>query len=442
MRFHAHRQREGYLVSKFYRTHDASLLEPALVESNAAVEAWKKLAAIGDRQYYDKMQTGPVENGHWKDSTFLVETNPKIIEEARELLHTHGIFEQGFDFGRPAMSSRRPVFTSYKRVNDYDRVERFTGVDPGRLYEPRSGFGFLENADLKFQRGPMVLYENLTGAEPTPDSPMPLNLLHSDFVHSKSPIGFRMDLPMEPFRFTFVFSDQSAKPTAHGPFEVGVAERRSVRNQKGDIQVKPGETVTYQYDRNIRQSWFPNLIFWLNPSQPEADAMISALTIHRFSPSIGHAPVVRIDPSKPCTISATITLPPRKVGKKGALSAAPGDRLEFAKLQYKTDATNGFKSLPMATQDGFVFSATIPVEMLKGNWLEYRIEAADVEGHSEQFPKANSGDVLKARITADKNPPVIRHIPIEEWSVGKPLPIEAQVTDPDGSPLFEPISVP
>jgi hypothetical protein len=96
-RYHAHRQREGYHMARFYRSGDASLLDEALEESESAVAQWRLLVNIAEPHYYPHLQTGMIENGHWKDKTFLVETNPRIIRQAKQLLHTHGLFDWGFD---------------------------------------------------------------------------------------------------------------------------------------------------------------------------------------------------------------------------------------------------------------------------------------------------------------------------------------------------------
>lgn len=430
-RYYAHRQREGYLISKFYRTNDASLLPTAIKESDLAVSIWKKLAAIGDKQYYGKMQTGPVENGHWKDRTFLAEINPEIVREAQTLLQQHGIFDMGFDFGRPSMTQGKIVFQSYKRANDYDRVERFIGVDPGRLYDPRAGFGFLQNKDLKYTRSPMVLYENLTGQEPTPNHNKPLNMLQGDFVRSKQPIGFRMDLPMDAFRFTFVFSDQSSKPTDHGPFYVA-RSKQSGANRRGSIRVGANKSVVYQTNRNIRGSWYPFVEYWINPSKPGSEAILSALTVHRNAPNMGHAPVYQVTPNEACKLSVTITMPPQKVGKKQKLSAAPGNRLGNAVLRYRTNPSQGFKTLSLTTKDGFVYSTTIPSEDIQGRWLEYRFEAEDKKGRTVSFPSSGNEKSLRARISADSTPPEIIHHPKTTWKVSVPMPIEVTAKDADG----------
>ncbi len=120
----------------------ASLLPSALNESEKSVDQWNKLLDIATPFYHHDMQTGQIENGHWKDKKFLVETNPKIVREAADTLHAHGIFDWGIDFDRTSLSREVKTFAAFKYYNDFFYERRFTGVGPNQLYNPRVGFGF------------------------------------------------------------------------------------------------------------------------------------------------------------------------------------------------------------------------------------------------------------------------------------------------------------
>jgi hypothetical protein len=443
-RYHAHRQREGYNMAKYYRTSDASLLPAALVESEKSVEEWNRLLEIANPTYYEHLQTGQIENGHWKDKRFLIETNPKIVREAIENLHTHGIFDWGFDFDRTALNRQVKVFSGFKIYNCYFYEPRFTGIGPNQLYNPRVGYGFLDNKNLEATHHPMELPNNLAGAAPKPGTPLPLDLLRGDFIHSKRAISFRTDLPMDDYRFTFVFADRSARPTDHGPFEL----RDDFGEEGGvfftNIQVPAGKTVYRQVNRHIRRhGWDPYLIFSLVPSKEVegADAMIAGLTIHKQAPKLAHAPPRCISPASPAPLSVTITMPPQPVNENGAgpetsdqatLSAAPGNRLAGATLFYRTDESQEYHSTPLVSQDGFVFSASLDPAKLEGRWLEYFFTATDKAGRNGQIPEMPETKPFRARLTTDTSPPVIEHIAIKECEPGKPLSISARVHDPDG----------
>lgn len=451
-RYHAHRQREGYNMAKFYRTSDASLLPMALRESEKSVEQWNKLLAIAEPMYHDDLQTGQIENGHWKDKKFLVEANPRIIREAIETLHTHGIFDWGIDFDREALDRQVKTFSAFKYYNDYFYEHRFTGVSPNLLYNPRTGFGFMGNKNLAATAHPMTLPVNLAGAAPKPDTPLPLDLLGGDFIHSNKPITFRMDLPMDDYRFTFLFADRSAKPRDHGPFDL----RDDFGEEGGlfhkNIRVPAGKTVYRQVNQHVRKNgWDPYFIFSLvpkNDGDQESDAMIAALTVHKNVPKIAHAPVQRIARTGEFLISATITLPPEKLkGEKSAddlLSAKPGDRLASATLHYRFGLTGEYKSATLKPRDGFVFDAGFRPKMAakvsppdyiavdpEPEWIEYYFTATDKNGRNGQLPAVDT-QPFRARLTGVDKPPTITHKPITEIEPGQPLAIRAKVTDPYG----------
>lgn len=432
-RYHAHRQREGYQMAKFYRTSDAGLLPSALAESEAAVDEWNKLTAIGRQQYCAEMQTGPRENGHWQDKLRSVAANPQIIREAAETLKSYGVFDLGFDFGRPALTGTKKIFEFFNYSNDYFHERRFIGIDPSVAFDPRIGYGFTENDGLKWKRNPMVLHDMLSGVEPVRDSPLPLDLLGSDFVHSKKRFNFRMDFPkMDAYWFTFVFSDRSEKPRDHGPFNLEWAGSRRSGAIAPKLSVSAGETVTRQFRQDIRRSWDPFWIFSLVPSEAGADAMISALTVHRDAPNLAHASPLRVPAGEACVLSATITMPPRPTGVKGSFSAAPDERLARAAVHFRTSSSEPFREVPLESQDGFVFSATIPPDQLLGNDLEYYFTAVDANGRTTSMPDEPDVHPYRARVTSDAAPPTIAHEPITHCIAGESLVIRAHVNDADG----------
>jgi hypothetical protein len=442
-RYHSHRQREGYHMARFYRTGDASLLPLALKESEGSVADWRRLVEIAEPHYYPHLQTGMIENGHWKDKVFLVETNPKIIREAADIFHTYGLFDWGFDFGPCADTGEFKVFYFHEYANDFFHERRFVGVDPFRRFDPRVGFGFLDSGQLTATAHPMMATrdpnyptsrQNLSGNTPFPNAPLPLKFLTGDFISSEEPIRFRIELPEDGFRFTFVFADDSANPREHGPFDLIGGDEVSDRALYKDIRVPAGETVVRQVDRHVRRSgWFPFWVFTLAPKK-DATAIVSAVTIHRQAPNLAHAPSRRVSPAR-CTLSLTITMPPQPTAagvERVGLSAASRDRVKEAMLHFRLDGEQSFKALPLKSEDGFVYSATIPPAELKGRWLEYAFSAVDDKGRSVRLPDAASTHSFRSRLSADENPPEVAHKPIRRCQAGQPLPIEATVLDPDG----------
>src|SRR4029079_16882907 len=94
--------------------------------------------------------------------------------------------------------------------------------------------------------------QNLSGNSPHPKGPLPLNFLTGDFVHSDRPMTFRMELPPERYRFTFLFADESGHPQEHGPFNLKDGESIGGHTRFRDVHVTVGEPVVKQVDRNIR----------------------------------------------------------------------------------------------------------------------------------------------------------------------------------------------
>jgi hypothetical protein len=236
---------------------------------------------------------------------------------------------------------------------------------------------------------------------------------------------------MDAYWFTFVFADRSAKPTDHGPMNLNFVGRRSDGRIERNIRIPAGKTVIRQTRRDIRGSWYPFWTLSLAPAKEGADAMISGLTVHRDAPNIAHAPVRRVKANAPCTISATITMPPRPVEKSDSLSAAPGERLAAATLHFRS-GDGPFEATALTADDKFVYSATLPAEKLAGKQLEYYFSAIDANGRSTTLPAEADAAPFRARISSDDAPPRIVHQPIAACRAGKPLKIAAQIDDPDG----------
>jgi hypothetical protein len=433
-RFHAARQREGYHTAKFYRTGDGSLLDEALREAKASLVQWKKLVAIADRQYHGDLVLGPEEQGHWKDKLPLIEGNVKVIREAQQVLREYGLFEKGFDFGSPAPDRKYRTFNFATYGNDHLRQRRFLPVHPGIKYDPHAGYGFTQDRDLESTSREEISKKTLNGAENESDpSSIPLDMLAADFVHADREFRFRIDMPQHDYRFTFLLADRSPESRDHGPMNIRTEQRSTVTNRIKDVRVPAGKDVVKQYDYNIQSSWYPFIIFGFQPTEKGADAMVSALTAHRAMPVLAHASRRQVSPREPCKLSATITMPPRPVGEDGQLSAAPGDRLAEATLHFRTDAQKPYESLPLRTDDGLNYHATLRPEQLQGGkWLEYYFSARDKSGRAARLPESAPVAMYRSRLSADTNGPQIVHKPITRWKAGRPMPIEARATDPDG----------
>ena len=101
-------------------------------------------------------------------------------------------------------------------------------------------------------------------------------------------------------------------------------------------------------------------------------------------------------------------------------------------LLFRTDPQQALQSVPLKSEDGFVYSATIEPSLLKGQWIEYAFSATDEAGRVARLPDANSNGLFRARLTDDAEPPKVVHVPARKCKAGQPLPIEAEARDPTG----------
>ena len=429
-RYHAHRQREGYRMARFFATGDLGETRTALAEAQGAVEEWRALVALADRWYYEHMQFAPVENGHWKDSLFLVEKEPVFVQDAVETLKTYGLFERGFDFGQRPLAANTNIFRFWKYINSYDMEPRFLGLSGQSRYSPQTGYGWVDNEGLQETPMPALPARQLSGEDPSPQLGLPRNALTSDFVSSLKPFTFRVDLPMEAHRLTLIFSDLSEKPRDHGPLLARFGSGRTSPSREG-IPIPAGKVVHFQADRNLRLNWYPFELITVEPSKEGADAILSGLVVSAMKPCLGHAPLARLNPRTDATFSVTITMPPEP-NAQGLLSAGSAGRLAEASLLWRTDAAPEWKRSPLKTEDGFVYTAVLPAGTLTGRRIEYVFQATDRTGHVSRLPAEREAKTFTARLTADTSPPIIAHQPITFAEPGRPITLRANVSDPDG----------
>jgi hypothetical protein len=86
----------------------------------------------------------------------------------------------------------------------------------------------------------------------------------------------------------------------------------------------------------------------------------------------------------------------------------------------------------LASDDGFVYSATIPANHLAGKWLDYYFTAVDNNGRVTTLPEEPAVRPFRARLTRDDRPPTIEHKRITTCKASEPLTIRARVADSDG----------
>jgi hypothetical protein len=273
------------------------------------------------------------------------------------------------------------------------------------------------------------------------DTAFPPEALLGDFVTSREPELFRMDLPEGHHQATLVMTDRRAEATDHGPLNVVVVERFGERPILTDTVVKKGDTLVTRFNFNMVGDRFSTFRIRFTPASG-ADFIVNALTITRIEPHIAHRPVLRAAPGKDLRLVATVTLPPpvpRPVMNslsiaRGTLSTldAP-ERLKQVTVRYATGAAGPFQSLQMTEVAPWTYAATVPAQAVTAGTLRYVIEAVDSIGQVVASPgRAAASPWHDVDVTEDDAPPAVTHTAVTAHDPGRPLEIRTRVTDPSG----------
>jgi hypothetical protein len=322
------------------------------------------------------------------------------------------------------------IFRFWKYLNSYDMEPRFTGLSGQSRYSAQSGYGWVDAEGLKETAPPALPARQLSGEDPDSKLGLPRNALFADFVSGTKPFTFRVDLPMEAHRLTLIFSDLSEKPADHGPFLAEYGSGRSPVPKEG-ISVRAGKIVHAQADRNPRLNWYPYELVTVAPAREGADAILSGLVVSAMKPAVAHAPLRRVDPKKDAVFTCAITMPPEP-DVSGGLTASSSGRLSAAVLAWRTDASPEWRSQPLESKDGFLYSAVVAGGTLAGKRIEYAFQATDRSGHVVRLPEACDRGGFEARLSSDTTAPEIRHQPVLSAEPGRAITVRADVNDPEG----------
>ncbi len=78
-RYNSEKIETSAYLTLFYETTDYLMLKRAKSYAKSALEAWKQLADLTDKYFYDKLQLGPT-GGHWKDNLSYVEYDLRRVD--------------------------------------------------------------------------------------------------------------------------------------------------------------------------------------------------------------------------------------------------------------------------------------------------------------------------------------------------------------------------
>lgn len=433
--FFSQKIRATYKLGFFYKLGDYSLLKQALEHGEKALDIWKKLAEVGEEIYYPNLVMGPGSYGHWKDNIVFVEDDLKQLLHQEELFRIVQDFDFGFDFGPRAYTGRTEIYTPYY-TNYYTIEHRFMGIHPHTLFNPQRRYGWNGEVNLKADQTPKIP-RTLWRASNIENLNIPFRVLLSDFVRGTEPAVFNINLPEGHYQATVIITDQGPDPKDHGPMSVSVVERFGERPIIENQVVKRGDMIVKRFNFNMVGSRYSNFLLKLSAAQG-ADFILNGLTFTRIEPHIAHLPQRKAAPGQEIMIQATVTLPPQVLQPvKDSLSIArgttstiePPEKIERVHLFYSVNGGQSLQKVDMEKTDDFIYSAAIPKEAVQEGEILYYIEAVDSIGQSIQAPRRPREGNYRIKVTSDWTAPVVTHEPVPEWDPGKPLKIEAIVTD-------------
>ena len=399
----------------FYETGDYSVLREARRYAEEGLEMWKALIAITEPFYYEKLHFGP-SGGHWKDNLPLVEYDLARIEKVGEIFERYGLFTAGFDFGGK-LSATGPRFYTRKDP-EYDPVEpRFTGISGEDGYSQDTGYGWEGDVNLSVVRRPPVSFTVLRGASyigresvrrpivTYPDVDVPVEYLNADFVASRSPASFRVDLPDGRYLLTFVIGDVSDTPVDHGVMNISIDGTDVV----SDLKIAKGEIREVEAEADCKGG---RLSIGLRPGEG-SEWILNALIIAEMKPHVSHLPVYVALKGEEVTINATVT---------------SRSSLRMVRLFYREEGTSEYRDAAML-QDEHVWSAVIP-DADHADVLEYYIQAEDVDGNLTCSPAEGRQKPISLKLAEDfREPRVIEHERVTSHSASKPLALSLSVAD-------------
>lgn len=404
--YNAHKIRASAYLSLFYETSDYSLLGPACDCAEAGVDEWRELVRITE-PYYERLQLGP-SVGHWKDNLPWVEYDVHRIEKAAQVFERYGIFVQAFDFGPSAEIS----YTGHDRdPSDYDLVEpRFTRVDADDRYEPETGHGWEDDAEVRATGGlqlPRALYRGtrLPRSEKGP-ADFPAEFLYFDFVSGADPATFRLDVPDGRHLLTFIIGDASDEPTEHGTMSVSVNGTEVLK----ELEIPAGETREEEVEVEASDG---GLRITLKAAEG-SEWVLNGLVVRGMGPRIGHLPVYSAPKGQDLTINATVT---------SVLS------VREVSLFYRVGGASEFRRARMRGE-GPVRRAAIPGDELVGEQAEYYIETEDADGNASSFPQDGADEPVTVLLADNFGAPAVaEHEPPSRHCASEPLRLSVELAE-------------
>jgi len=201
--------------------------------------------------------------------------------------------------------------------------------------------------------------------------------------------------------------DCSLEPRDYGPMWI-VANGMDSTDR---FVVPAGERVERTLETTVTDNRL-NVVF---NSASTAKWLVNSMEVRRVEPVIAHVPIRKTAPGRDLLIRATVSGP---------------DPIASVRLNYGS-RERGYVHVAMEPTEPHVYRATILGSAVDGN-MEYTIEAIDQAGRRTTFPREGSLKPIRITVTDDDQPPTVLHTPVRQCTLGTPLAISAQVTDPSG----------
>ncbi len=393
-------------LTLFYETTDYLMLKRAKKYAKSALQSWKQLADLTNKYFYDKLQLGPT-GGHWKDNLPYVEYDLRRVEKVEEVFRNYGIFNNGFDFGATSPEAKHKLDERSESVE-----RRFKGVFPTTKYCKELGYGWQEADQLFAEEAPFVNFQGLRGVKCFELNrkilDLPGEMLSPDFVGSKNPASFLVDVPDGEYRLTFLIGDDSESPKNHGSVDISINGEKKIANfeiPRGRIEVI--EEKVKVHNRQLKVDF---------NAGKESAWIVNGLIITELKPHIGHLAIHTAFKKQILTIEATIT------------SILPVDKVQ---LFYKRNGDCDYRIIDMHKKEDFIYSTRISSIELESDEMEYFIKAKDLEGNTACLPEKKDENPFCVRFLSDKYvvPMIIEHKRMFSHKSNKPLSLKVKVNN-------------
>jgi len=418
--YHAEKILAGESLTLYYHTGDCASLRHAEARLRAAAPHWRQLAAVTDGVYTDRMVTGPVDSGHWKDRLILVEEDLQRITELQELHRRFGGHTVAFDFG----SGWTRDWGYVRSHRDYSVERGFTPVDEKCLFSPGAAFGWRTTDRLASTAAPRARLcdkhldrvfrdaYRTTGWEKL----VPFrDMLTLKSVSGSRSATFACGVPAGRHEIIVVLGDRRADSNACGPLRISV----NGRELASGLRIPPREVqelrAAIDCDRAV-------LELALEPDRG-AEWRLCALIVRPVEPVIAHTPPRFLEPGREAVIRASVTCPeePARVelvvrtrgkpphAKRGAEDTRP-------------------ERIPMRdVEAGLLLEALIPQSLLDSS-VEYWFEAESRSGRRSRLPDAGAEPHFFTLTAVDRSiGPRILHDPPAGAEPGKDIVIRADI---------------